>query len=213
APLREQVRRRLATWVERHVRALLAPLFVLRDEAPPGTARGLAFALGESLGTLPRRSVAAQVAALSADDRRALARLGVTLGRLSVFLPALVRPDILRLRARLFVARHGGPASSAPDGIPSVPLEASLPSAFYAACGYQPVGPRAVRVDRLDRVAATFARLARGGPFRLPPETAKLLGIPSNELAAILAALGYFERDGLIASLRPPPRAERWSRS
>jgi ATP-dependent RNA helicase SUPV3L1/SUV3 len=213
APLREQVRRRLAGWVERHVRDQLGPLFALRDEAPPGTARGLAFALCESLGTLPRRSVAAQVAALTADDRRALARLGATLGRLSVFLPALLRPDILRLRARLFVARHAGPAAPAPDGIPSVPLDASLPSAFYAACGYQPAGPRAVRVDRLDRVAASLARLARGGPFALPADTAKLLGVPSQEVAAVVAALGYVERDGRFSAARPARRSERWSRN
>jgi ATP-dependent RNA helicase SUPV3L1/SUV3 len=211
-PLREQVRRRLASWLERHVRALLAPLFVLRDEAPPGTARGLAFALGESLGTLARRSVAAQVAALTPDERRALARLGVTLGRLSVFLPALLRPDILRLRARLFVVRHGGPSAPAPDGIPSVPVDPSLPSAFYAACGYERVGPRAIRVDRLDRVVASLARLARGGPFPMPPETAKLLGVPPNEIASVLAALGYVERGGRFTASRPPRRAERWSR-
>jgi ATP-dependent RNA helicase SUPV3L1/SUV3 len=213
APLREQIRRRLASWVDGHVRGLLAPLFTLREQAPAGTARGLAFALGESLGTLPRRSVAAQVAALTPDDRRALAQLGVTLGRLSVFLPALLRPEILRLRARLFVARHGGPATPAPDGIPSLPLDASLPSAFYAACGYQPVGSRAVRVDRLDRVAAALARLARAGPFRLPPEIPNLLGVAANEIAAVVAALGYVDRDGRFSASRPPRRAERWSRN
>ncbi|HEY7514291.1 MAG TPA: helicase-related protein [Vicinamibacteria bacterium] len=196
APLREQVRRRLATWVEESVKTRLAPLLGLGDRAPAGAARGLAFALCESLGTVARRAVASQVAALTQDDRRFLARCGVTLGRLSVYLPALLHPDTLRLRARLFVARHGGPGAAAPDGIPSVPLDAALPAAFYAACGYQPVGPKAVRVDRLDRVAASLARLAREGPFALPPETARLLGVAPNELAAVLAGMGYVEREG-----------------
>jgi ATP-dependent RNA helicase SUPV3L1/SUV3 len=196
APLREQVRRRVATWVERSVKARLGPLLGLRDRAPAGAVRGLAFALCESLGTVARRAVASQVAALTQDDRRFLARCGVTLGRLSVYLPALLHPDTLRLRARLFVARHGGPGAAAPDGIPSVPLDAALPAAFYAACGYQPVGPKAVRVDRLDRVAASLARLAREGPFALPPETARLLGVAPNELAAVLAGMGYVEREG-----------------
>jgi ATP-dependent RNA helicase SUPV3L1/SUV3 len=212
APLREQVRRRLAAWVEESVQTRLGPLLALRDRAPAGAARGLAFALCESLGTIPRRAVAAQVAALSSDDRRSLAGLGVTLGRLSVFQPALLRPDILRLRARLFVARHGGPGAAAPDGIPSVPLDATLPAAFYAACGYQPVGPRAVRVDRLDRVAASLARLGRDGSFVPPPETAKVLGVAPHELAAVLAALGYVEREGRYSIADRSPRRARQSR-
>ncbi len=52
-PLRDQVRRRLAAWVEGQVRGLLGPLFAVRDGAPAGPGRGLAFALAESLGTLP----------------------------------------------------------------------------------------------------------------------------------------------------------------
>ncbi len=211
APLREQVRRRLAAWVEASVQKALGPLHALRSRAPAGAARGLAFALSESLGTIARRAVAAQVAALSPDDRRALAGLGVTLGRLSVFLPALLRPDVLRLRARLFVARHGGPGAAAPDGIPSVPLDAALPSAFYAACGYQAVGPRAVRVDRLDRVAASLARLARGGAFVLPPETAKVLGVAPHEVAGVLAGMGYVEREGRYGVADRAPRSARRS--
>ena len=210
APLREQVRRRLAAWIEQQVKTLLAPLLALRDEAPAGAARGLAFALCESLGTTSRRVVATQVAALSSDDRRSLARLGVSLGRLSVFLPALLRPETLRLRARLFAARHGGPAVAAPDGIPSAPLDPALPSAFYSACGYERMGPRVVRVDRLDRVAASLASLSRSGPFLLPPETSRLLGVAPHELNAVLAALGYVERDGRYSlSGRSTRRAQR----
>jgi ATP-dependent RNA helicase SUPV3L1/SUV3 len=58
------------------------------------------------------------------------------------------------------------------------------------------VGPRAVRVDRLDRFAASLARLSRAGPFALPPDTSRLLGVAPHELAPVLAALGYVERDG-----------------
>jgi len=202
-PLREQVRRRLAAWIESRVRQQLRPLLAVRDEAPSGPARGLAFALAESLGTVPRREVAAQVAALSSDDRRALARLGVTLGRLTVFLPALLRPEVLRLRARLFAARHGGPLASAPDGVPVLPLDASLPAAFYAASGYQAVGPWAVRVDRLDRAAALLARLSRDGAFALPAELGALLGVGAADLSGLLRALGYAEAGGRFARSAP----------
>ena len=117
-PLRERVRRRLAAWLEAHLRAVLGPLFALRDGAPAGAARGLAFALAEGLGAVARRTVARQVAALTPDDRRELSKLGVTTGRLAVFLPALLRPGAMRLRARLFSIREGRPAEPGPTAHP-----------------------------------------------------------------------------------------------
>ncbi len=205
-PLREPLRRRLASWLEAHLRAWLGPLFGARGAALSGPARGLVFVLGESLGTVPRRQVAAQLAALAPDDRRELARLGVTLGKVNVFLPGLLQPEALRLRARLFAIRHGVPALAAPDGIPSVPIDHALSSASYAACGYQPAGPRAVRVDRLDRVAAAAARLSRDGPFAVPREFATLLGCAPAEVPGVLAAIGYAEREGRFAWRRAADR-------
>ena len=195
-PLRERIRRRLAAWSEAHLRRSLAPLFALRERAPSGAARGLAFALAEGLGAVPRRAVAQQVAALSGDDRRALARLGVTLGRFAVFLPALLRPEAMRLRARLFAVRHGQRPEPGPDGAPSAPNDLARPLAFYLACGYLPLGPRAVRLDRLERAAALVARLARTGAFVAPRELPGILGCAPAELPALLRAMGYGESDG-----------------
>ncbi len=173
-----------------------SPLFALREGAPPGLVRGLAFALVEGLGAVSRRSVAQQVAALTPDDRKALARLGVTVGRLSLFLPALLRPEAARLRARLFAVRQGRPAESGPDGAPSVPLDPRQPAAFYLACGYLPAGPRAVRLDRLERAASVASRLSREGPFVPPRDLAPILGCPADEVPAVLTAIGYVEKDG-----------------
>jgi ATP-dependent RNA helicase SUPV3L1/SUV3 len=195
-PLRERVRRRLAGWLEAHLQAALAPLFALRDGAPPGLVRGLAFALVEGLGAVARRSVAREVAALTPDDRKAMGRLGVTVGRLALFLPALQRPEAARLRARLFAVRCGRPAETGPDGAPSVPSDPRQPSAFYLACGYLPAGPRAVRLDRLERAAALLSRLARGGPVVPPRDLPSILGCPPEELKAVLTAIGYVEKDG-----------------
>jgi ATP-dependent RNA helicase SUPV3L1/SUV3 len=142
------------------------------------------------------------VSALSAEDRRALSRLGVVVGRLVLFVPALQRPEAARLRARLFAVRHRRPVETGPDGAPSVPNEPSWPAAFYLACGYLPVGPRAVRLDRLERAAALLSRLSRAGPFAPPRDLPSILGCRADELPAVLAALGYVPQDGLF-SRRP----------
>ena len=217
-PLRERVRRRLARWLETHLRTVLQPLFALRDGTPSGLVRGLAFALVEGLGAVARRSVAQLVAALTPDDRKALGRLGVTVGRLSVFLSAILRPEASRLRARLFAVRQGRPAESGPDGAPSVSHDPRLPAAFYLACGYLPAGPRAVRVDRLERTAAVASRLSREGPFVPPPDLAPILGCPPEHLPAVLVAIGYVEKDGRFERRRhsgagPVPRSSSPPRS
>jgi ATP-dependent RNA helicase SUPV3L1/SUV3 len=205
-PLRERVRRRGAAFVEAHLRAALAPLVALGERAPAGAGRGLAFALGEGLGAVSRRAVAAQVAALDGEDRRALARLGVTVGRLSVFLPALLKPESMRLRARLWAVRHGLAAATGPDGAPSVPNDLGRPLAFYLACGYLPLGPRAVRLDRLERAAALLSRLSRAGPFVPPRELPSILGCRPAELPALVSAMGYAERDGRFERRAPRGR-------
>ena len=195
-PLRERARRRLAAWLDAHLRSALGPLFALRDGAPAGAARGLAFALAEGLGAVPRRTVSRQVGALTPDDRRDLGRFGVTTGRLAVFLRSLLQPEAMRLRARLFWIHAGRPAEAGPDGPPSVPHDARQPPAFYLACGYFPAGPRAVRLDRMEHAAAVASRLSRAGLFAPPRELPSILGCRPDEVPAVLAAIGYREREG-----------------
>ena len=102
----------------------------------------------------------------------------------------------MRLRARLFAVRHGLASHDGPDGTPSAVNDPARPAAFFLACCYFPAGPRVVRLDRLERAAALLSRLSRSGPFVPPRELAGILGCRADELAAVLAALGYVERDG-----------------
>jgi ATP-dependent RNA helicase SUPV3L1/SUV3 len=196
AALKERVRKRLAAWLESHVAGTLGPLLALRDQAPAGAARGLAFALAEGLGAVTRRSVARQVDALTPDERRELGRLGVTIGRLTLFLPTLQNAEAMRLRARLFAVRHGLASSDGPTGAPSAMNDSSRPAEFFLACSYLAAGPRIVRLDRLERAAGILSRLSKSGPFVPPAELASILGCRPEELAAVLAALGYDECDG-----------------
>jgi ATP-dependent RNA helicase SUPV3L1/SUV3 len=195
-PAPRAARRRLAAWLESHLRTALSPLFSVRDGAPAGIVRGLAFTLTEGLGAVARRAVAREVKGLTPEDRRALSTLGVVIGRLALYMPALLRPEAMRLRARLFAIRRGLPAEAGPDGAPSVPSGPRWPAAFYLACGYFPAGPRAVRLDRLERAAAAVSRLSRGGPFVAPRELPSILGCRPEDVPAVLTSIGYVERHG-----------------
>jgi ATP-dependent RNA helicase SUPV3L1/SUV3 len=202
-PLRERVRRRLAAWLLGRLSEVLAPL----ERAASGEAsrvRGVFFVLAQGLGSAPRSVLAAQVRALLPEERRTLFRLGVTLGRLTVFMPELLKPEAVRHRALLWCVHHGHPMVPLPAGRPSLPRDARVPPGFYLACGYQPVGPRVIRADLLHRFDVALRRQAGQ---EVPADLFSAIGCPAGEREAVLAALGYvLKADGLARVTAPPAR-------
>jgi ATP-dependent RNA helicase SUPV3L1/SUV3 len=188
--LREGVRRRLADFVRDSVRRDLAPLFRARDAALTGPGRGLVFQLAEALGSLPAAALAEQRAALAPSDRRMLAKLGLRLGSESAYLEALLKPRAAALRALLWAVWTGGAAPVVPRGT-AEPRDPAVSDDGYAAVGYRVLGPRVLRVDRVERLAAATRRLARQGPFAATPMLAGLAGCSAEALPAVLTALGY----------------------
>ena len=197
AAARAALSKRLNAWLGGFLTSALRPLFAARQAALSGPARGLVFQLGEALGSLPRGGAAAQVAALDEAERKTLARLGIRLGVESVFMPDLLKPAAQRLRALLWTTHAGRPAlTPPPPGRVSLAVDPEVDAGFYEAIGFRRLGNRAVRVDMLERFAAEARRLARSGPFVLPPALLSLLGANLDEAREILLALGYQARSG-----------------
>ncbi len=160
-PQREEVRKRASTWVETRIRLGLSELMDARatTELPAG-ARGVIFQLCEGLGVLPRRPIEEQLAQLSEEDRKALARLGVRVGVFSLYFPSMLKPVPIRLRAGLWMVAKGRetiPPLPA-EGRTSMDLPRDAERDFYAAIGYLPLGDHAIRADMVERLAA----MARG---------------------------------------------------
>ncbi|HEX7970504.1 MAG TPA: disulfide oxidoreductase, partial [Stellaceae bacterium] len=188
--LREGVRRRLAAFLRDALRHGLQPLFRAREAELGGAARGLVFQLGEALGSLPARAVAEQRAALDAADRKALARLGVRFGTEAVYLDSLLKPRAIKLRALLWAVWNGQAPPAVPTGV-AEERDSAVSEAAYAAMGYRVLGSRVLRIDRVERLAATARRVARQGPFGATPALAALAGCAVDALAAMLPELGY----------------------
>jgi ATP-dependent RNA helicase SUPV3L1/SUV3 len=189
--LRERVRRRLAEWVDTRVGVAFAPLLRAETEAPAGPVRGIVFALRSGLGLAARRDVAPQIAHLAPEERRALGRLGVSLGRRAVFLSNLYAPEVVAMRGLLWSVHQRAGAVPVLRGEASLALDARLPAAFYAACGYVGAGPRAVRADRLERLAAALRKAAREGRALARSAAASMIGAPVGEVEAVATALGF----------------------
>jgi ATP-dependent RNA helicase SUPV3L1/SUV3 len=188
---REIVRRRLAEAVREQIRRPLAPLFRLAEATLEGASRGLAYQLVEALGTLSVSRIGSQAAALDKPARKRLANLGVRLGTEAVYLAPVLNTRAAATAALLWAIRASAPLPVPPvRGIAPV-RDASLADGIYEAMGYRVLGPRVLRVDRVERLAMAARRLARQGPFAPAPELITIAGCRKNELAGVLAALGY----------------------
>jgi ATP-dependent RNA helicase SUPV3L1/SUV3 len=173
---------------------LLDPLAVLAriDEASWAEAggpelRALLIRLVEAGGLLDRRD--AGIEHLGPPQRTLLARLGVRVGALDLYLPAMLKPAALRLWREL----------AALIGKPMPPPELAMPPVLSARKGAPPPGYRLLgnqwlRIDIADKLLreAHGARAQAGRrPFRLDPAKAVSSGLSTASYARLLRLAGF----------------------
>ena len=200
--LRDQVCERLRRWLDAGISRHLAPLDRIiaasRDRDRPPAVRAMLAPLAQATGIAPRRELAAAIDALDRELRPEIARLGVRLGALDVFVPQLIRPEPARWRVALTAAYAGQPMPALPPiGAVSVatPAEAATCAAFMLA-GFRPLGAQMLRVDQIDRLAraAHDTRTGRGA-FVPDPGLATSLGLASPSFGQLMLALGFHRAD------------------
>jgi ATP-dependent RNA helicase SUPV3L1/SUV3 len=123
----------------------------------------------------------------------------------------LLKPAPVRLRAILWAVCAGQPVPVPPRQVAGA-RDPALSEAAYAAMGYRVLGPRYLRVDKLERLAAAARRCAAQGAFGPSPELAGLAGCSAKDLPAVMAALGYRvarEKIGEDEAIRFHRRANR----
>ena len=211
---RDKVQERLATWLAEVVADKAQPLAeIAKAEDIQGLARGIAFRLLENFGTLKREAVAEELKSLDQPSRAQLRKYGVRFGAFNIFFPQLMKPGPAELTLTLWTLKHGAtngldlealPEPPRP-GLTSVPANPKVPEAFYRACGYHVCGPRAIRMDIIERLADMIRpmiawrgkenppRGATGdGGFLVVPEMLSILGCSGDELGLVLKSLGFW---------------------
>ncbi|MBT6094581.1 MAG: DEAD/DEAH box helicase [Rhodospirillaceae bacterium] len=205
-----RVRERLERWLRDHLHRMLAPLFIDTSALPSGAARGLHFRLTEHLGSMPRALVKAEIEALDKESRRALRATGIHIGRESVYAPVLLKSKPVALRGLLWALQNVMtlPLPLPADGRASIPTGREFPAAFLEAIGYRPLGPVAVRLEILERVAADAWDLSAKGPFEEPAPLMNLMGCGADGLAEVLKQLGYQSQKKGEQTIYRPKRRE-----
>ena len=186
--LRKAVQARLDRWAADQLARHL-PVFgmldaCLRDAAAGAPLRAVAGALLDAGGLLPRRAIGMQIEALDVSARKKLHRMGVTIGTLDLFAPALLKPGPARWR-RMLMRLGDGPRDGA-SVLPRNAPGADLPF------GFRPLGQQAVRIDLVERIARAAHDARKGrAPFPLEPALATSIGIQPDTLARLMAQLGF----------------------
>lgn len=200
-------------WLREHIAAVLEPLKALEDEEGiSGPAQDIALRLYEGLGVLPREALGDLIAGLDPEGRAALRARKVRMGPLLVYLPTLNKPAAVKLRALLWWLWHDRelPAPAPKDGIVSyIPQPGTAPIEFYQAIGYPLYGPRAIRVDMLDRLVGSVYDTAEKGVFQAKHGMAEWLGCPIPDLYAVLEAMGHTKIHDPADEVKPEaPKAQ-----
>lgn len=195
-------------WLDTHIRETLDPLLSLGEEEKCKTAvRGIAFQLKENLGVLERRQVEELTKELDAEDRAYLRQNKVRLGPRTVYVKTLTKPAAVRLKALLWslVNDLELPAKVPGDGSVSVPQDQFGFDPVYAcAIGYPVCGPRAIRVDMLDRIISAAYDGSGKGRFQASHSMAEWMGCSIEELYAVLEGIGFMR----IPEKTPPEKTK-----
>ncbi len=213
---RESVEARLTLWLKAHVHKLLGPLLTLESGVGlEGISRGIAYQLAEHLGVLDRAVVQSEMKTLEQDARANLRKLGVRFGAYHLTTPMLLKPAPRALAAQLWALKHGGSevkglddlAHLAASGRTSIPVDETIQKTLYRAAGFRVCGPRAIRVDILERLAdlirpaiafrpgqtpgAPPAGAFMGDGFTVTGAMTSLAGCAGEDFASVLKGLGY----------------------
>ena len=188
-PSRDLICARLHRWLERRTDTLLDPLArIAAAAADPATSRPLRALLApvaEAGGIAERRPLEPVLAALTREDRTAARKLGLTIGALDVFAPALLKPEPLRWRAALLAVRDR-------TSVPALPPPGAVLLAAGTAPGFRRIGRQQLRIDMVERIARA-AHDARAGrrPFVPDPSLATSLGLEAATLTRLMLQLGF----------------------
>ncbi len=186
---RERIRARLATWLDALIAKEFAPLTTVEEKAAEdNTLRGPAFRLREFLGLVPGGTEAE----VNPELRQKLKGIGIRAGRFALYLPEVLKPKPMALRAQLWALKAECDVPALPGGgLVSIQPPEGWPEGFAATMGWVQAGPVLLRLDVAERVAGELGHLTRRTPAMLPPDVASRLGVKADALPAVLATLGF----------------------
>lgn len=218
APLDPAHRARLAEALDVWLEGKLAPLAPLRaleeaakDPEAGGEVRALLLTLVERNGSVRREE--SGIAAIPKERRPLLRQLGIIIGTLDVFLPALLKPAARALMAELGLDKR--PLNPRMEAV--ITPEGPLPA------GYCRAGTQAVRLDMAEKLfrnahetrekAAQRSGPKPGGGFLMDAGLATSMGLVAENYLKLMRDAGFraTEPQPLADGALGPPAPRIWT--
>lgn len=200
----------LQGWLSGQIVRLLGPLLALSDASKASQSgaslRALLLHMVEAGGVLPRAE--SGLDQLDPAQRESLKKLGVRIGALDLFVPAILRPAPLALWCALAGIFGKQPPSPPTSSNPVI-------QASSAPAGYRKLGGECLRVDlaeKLLQMAHRTRMASRGRRYYIDPALARSMGLSTASFAALLRAGGFrvFMGRGLAAGAHGAPMPPLW---
>ena len=194
---RSAVIERLQNWVRGRVEATLAPLraagAAAQNPATPAAVRSILAMLVDEGGIIARELVAAPLATLDRDQRRAVTGYGVRIGALDLFMPVLLKPEAMRWRSALRAAAAGIVMAELPPPASVVlPASGNGQKSLLARLGFRPAGPQMIRVDMAERLARHAHEVRTGKEGELVDASlVTSLGLQPEAVARLMRDSGF----------------------
>ena len=189
-PAKAAVEARLRGWVEARVARVLGPLAAIERAAraadTPPPVRALLAMIADRGGMVPPAAVADALATCDPDMRRLATRLGIRIGALDLFVPALLKPEALRWRLLL---TEPADAETPPAGGATAVAADDGERARLVRLGYRDLGAQMIRVDMAERLAAHAHRANGDDPVDRALATS--LGLSDASVCRLMAEVGF----------------------
>jgi ATP-dependent RNA helicase SUPV3L1/SUV3 len=191
-----RLERRLRRWLRAYIDQKLEPLANLAVADVSPNCRGILFQLRERLGLLRRAHLESQINRLTKSERAELRGLGIRLGALSIFLPAMLQSERSELASGLWLLSQDqvNQKLSTPAPKPSAAAGRGVPSEFYAAAGYLKLGRRVIRADVAERLNAAVHRQTKKSMVAESEDLMAMAGCADTDFARVMRDLGYRDK-------------------
>ena len=200
-------------WIQDYIKFNLKEILSLKNtnNLSPG-AKGIAYRLLEELGLIRRKKIENEIKNLDQKSRQELRKMGVKIGKFSIFFPATVKPKATELLISLWInyseknynqndielIRKNLPR----PGVTSCALNQNISHEIYKLLGYLVFGKMVIRADiieRLDKIIYDeIDKDKKDKSFLVNDEMISLLGCSRENMKLIIKNLGFIKNNKKI---------------
>jgi len=211
--IKKKLENKFFEWIQDYIKFNLKEILSLEntDNLSPG-AKGIAFRLLEELGLIRRNKIENEIKILDQKSRQELRKMGVKIGKFSIFFPATVKPKATELLISLWInfseknynqndiklIRENLPK----PGITSCALNPNISHEIYKLLGYLIIGKMVIRADiieRLDKIIYNeIDKDSKDKSFLVNDEMISLLGCSRENMKLIIKDLGFIKNNKKI---------------